>query len=142
MRLALAARLLVALALVAASAVPATAQQASVPPDKRIIVVTDLVRPAPTDLIWPAPTDLVFKIDDLGGNTQNLAGNISDLKVRETSTEIKIDLAADVLFDFDKSTLRPTARAALKQCASIIRDHAKGVVRIDGYTDSKGSDLL
>ena len=94
-----------------------------------------------TDLVWPAPSDLVFKVDDLGGSTQNLAGNISDLKVRETSTEIKIDLAADVLFDFDKSTLRPSARTALKQVASIIRDNAKGhIVKIDGYTDSKGSD--
>jgi len=30
---------------------------------------------------------------------------------------VGIELAADVLFDFDKSTLRPTARDALKQAA-------------------------
>jgi outer membrane protein OmpA-like peptidoglycan-associated protein len=122
------------LALVAVNEVPAVAQQtAAGASQNRITRVIDLV--------WPAPTDLVFKIDDLGGRSENLAGNISDLKVRETSTEIKIDLAADVLFDFDKSTLRPTARDALKQAASIIRDNAKGsTVRIDGYTDSKGAD--
>ena len=134
MRFSPVARCLAVLALVAVNEVPAVAQQtAAGASQNRITRVIDLV--------WPAPTDLVFKIDDLGGRSENLAGNISDLKVRETSTEIKIDLAADVLFDFDKSTLRPTARDALKQAASIIRDNAKGsTVRIDGYTDSKGAD--
>jgi outer membrane protein OmpA-like peptidoglycan-associated protein len=134
MRLSFAARLLAALALVAASGVPAAAQQASSGHPGNLVYTV-------TNLVWPAPADLVFKIDDLGGKSESLAGNISDLKIRETSTEIKIDLAADVLFDFDKSTLRPTARDALHQAASIIRDNAKGsMVRIDGYTDSKGSD--
>ena len=134
MRFSPVARFLAVLALVAVNEVPAVAQQtAAGASQNRITRVIDLG--------WPAPTDLVFKIDDLGGRSENLAGNISDLKVRETSTEIKIDLAADVLFDFDKSTLRPTARDALKQAASIIRDNAKGsTVRIDGYTDSKGAD--
>ncbi len=93
-----------------------------------------------TDLVWPAPTDLIFKIDDLAGASGAIAGKVTDLQIKETTTEIKIDLAADVLFDFDKSTLRPSARTALKQVASIIRDNAKGhIVKIDGYTDSKGS---
>src|SRR6266478_5075468 len=78
--------------------------------------------------------DLIFTVEDVGGKPK-------DLEVKETKTEIHIDLAADVLFDFDKSTLRPTARDALHQAASIIRDNAKGsTVRIDGYTDAKGSD--
>jgi len=94
-----------------------------------------------TDLVWPAPKDLIFKIDDLAGASGAIAGKVTDLQIKETTTEIKIDLAADVLFDFDKSTLRPSARTALKQVASIIRDNAKGhIVKIVGYTDSKGSD--
>ena len=85
--------------------------------------------------------DLVFSTNDLIFTVDDLAGKTKDLEVKETKTEIRIDLAADVLFDFDKSTLRPTARDALHQAASIIRDNAKGsTVRIDGYTDSKGSD--
>jgi outer membrane protein OmpA-like peptidoglycan-associated protein len=134
-------RFVAALALVAISAVPAVAQQvAAGAPQKRITRVTDVVWPAATDLVWAAPTDLVFKTDDLGGRSQNLAGNISDLKVKESSTEIKIDLAADVLFDFDKATIRPSAAQALKQVASIIRSNSNRAVRIDGYTDSKGSN--
>ena len=69
------------------------------------------------DLVFPVK-DLVFKVDDLAGKTK-------DLEVKETKTEIHIDLAADVLFDFDKSTLRPTARDALRQAASIIRANAQ-----------------
>lgn len=77
---------------------------------------------------------LVFVVDDIGGKAK-------DLEVTETKTEIHIDLAADVLFDFDKSTLRPSARDTLHQAASIIRSNAKAsTVRIDGYTDAKGSD--
>jgi outer membrane protein OmpA-like peptidoglycan-associated protein len=75
--------------------------------------------------------DLVFKVEDLGGRVANL-------QVKETDTEVRIDLAADVLFDFDKADLLPKARDTLKQAAAVIRDKAKGEVRISGYTDSKG----
>ena len=60
--------------------------------------------------------------------------------MKETDTEIRIELAADVLFDFDKADLRSDARSALKQVGDIIREKAKGAVRIEGHTDSKGSD--
>jgi len=76
--------------------------------------------------------DLDFKVIDTGGKVQNL-------EVRETPTEIRIELAADVLFAFDQATLLPKAQAALQQAAAVIRDKAKGTVRIDGYTDAKGS---
>jgi outer membrane protein OmpA-like peptidoglycan-associated protein len=77
--------------------------------------------------------DLVFRIEDLGSKVQ-------DLQVKETGQEVRIELAADVLFDFDKADILPKAQAALKQAAGIIRDKAKGAVRIEGHTDSKGSD--
>ncbi len=77
--------------------------------------------------------DLVFRIEDLGGKVQ-------DLQVRETGQEIRIELAADVLFDFDKSDILPKAQDALKQAAGIIRERAKGTVRVEGHTDAKGSD--
>jgi len=118
-----AAALISAGTLIALSATPGASQQGRVA----------AVGGKQVDLVFPVK-DLVFKVDDLAGKTK-------DLEVKETKTEIHIDLAADVLFDFDKSTLRPTARDALHQAASIIRTNAKGsTVRIDGYTDSKGSD--
>jgi outer membrane protein OmpA-like peptidoglycan-associated protein len=77
--------------------------------------------------------DLVFRVEDMGGQVQ-------DLQVKETGAEIRIELAADVLFDFDKADIKPAAQEALKQTASLIRDKAKGAVRVEGHTDSKGSD--
>jgi outer membrane protein OmpA-like peptidoglycan-associated protein len=84
--------------------------------------------------------DLVFKVEDLGGKVQDLGGKIQDLQLKESDTEIRIELAADVLFDFDKADVRRDAQKALKQVADIIREKAKGPVRIEGHTDSKGSD--
>jgi outer membrane protein OmpA-like peptidoglycan-associated protein len=75
--------------------------------------------------------DLVFRVENLGGNVQAL-------QVKETDTEIRIELAADVLFDFDKAVLLPKARATLQQAAGVIRDKARGTVRIAGHTDAKG----
>ena len=34
----------------------------------------------------------------------------------------------------------PKAQSALKQAAAIVRDKARGAVRIEGHTDAKGSD--
>ena len=80
-----------------------------------------------------ATTDLKFAVVDMGGKTQ-------DLQVKETATEIRIDIAADVLFDFDKSTIKPEAAAALHGVATIIADKGKGrTVRIEGHTDGKGN---
>jgi outer membrane protein OmpA-like peptidoglycan-associated protein len=59
------------------------------------------------------------------------------LLVTETAKEIHVVLAADVLFDFDKATIRTDAASALKQAADVIRQH-HGTVRIEGHTDSKG----
>jgi len=77
--------------------------------------------------------DLVFRVEDLGGKVQ-------DLQVKETGQEIRIELAADVLFDFDKADILPKAQDALQQAAAIIREKAKGTVRVEGHTDAKGAD--
>ena len=83
---------------------------------------------------------LVFTVRDLTFVVVNLKGQTQDLQVRDTGREIHMELAADVLFDFDKATLRPSAQPALQQVAAIIRDHRGRVVRIEGHTDGKGAD--
>jgi outer membrane protein OmpA-like peptidoglycan-associated protein len=65
------------------------------------------------------------------------------LTVRDSATELRILLAADVLFDFDKANLRPDAVATLRQAAAKMkaaRPHS--AIRIEGYTDAKGADAL
>ena len=84
--------------------------------------------------------DLVFVVQDMGGKVQEMGAKVQDLNVKETATEIRIELAADVLFDFDKAEILPKARPTLAQAAQFVREKAKGTVRIEGYTDAKGSD--
>jgi outer membrane protein OmpA-like peptidoglycan-associated protein len=84
--------------------------------------------------------DLQFQVIDLAGSVQDVGGKVQDLQIKESATEVRIELAADVLFDFDKADIRPKAQDALKQAATIIRDRGKGAVRIEGHTDAKGSD--
>jgi outer membrane protein OmpA-like peptidoglycan-associated protein len=83
--------------------------------------------------------DLVFATVDLVFRVENVGGQVQALQVRETATETRIELPADILFDFDKAEIRPAAEAALKQAAEVIRKGARGVVRIEGHTDGKGS---
>jgi outer membrane protein OmpA-like peptidoglycan-associated protein len=89
--------------------------------------------PAPPADLKMQVLDLVFKVEDIGGK-------VADLQLKETDTEIRIELAADVLFDFDKADIKRDARNALKQVGDVVKEKGKGAVRIEGHTDSKGSD--
>jgi len=62
------------------------------------------------------------------------------LLVQETPQEIRLRLAGDLLFDFDKSDLRPDAVATLSEVSARIKAaNPRGKILIAGYTDSKGS---
>jgi outer membrane protein OmpA-like peptidoglycan-associated protein len=81
-----------------------------------------------------------FKVLDLVLRVEDVGGQVKDLQVKETDTEVRIELAADVLFDFDKADILPKAADALRQAAAVIREKARRTVRVEGHTDSKGSD--
>jgi outer membrane protein OmpA-like peptidoglycan-associated protein len=83
--------------------------------------------------------DLKSRSLDLNFPVQAMGSKTVDLQVKETKTEIRISLAADVLFDFDKSNIKKEAATALKNVAAMIREHAGVPVRVEGYTDAKGS---
>jgi outer membrane protein OmpA-like peptidoglycan-associated protein len=86
------------------------------------------------------PPGAIREIRDLRYVVQDLASRVEDLRVRETDLELRLELAADVLFDFDKSNIKPEAETVLARAAGIIRERATGTVRIEGHTDGKGSD--
>lgn len=77
--------------------------------------------------------DILFRVEDVGGA-------VADLQVKETGTEVRIELAADVLFEFDKAVLQAAAEDTLAKAAAIVREKTAGDVRIEGHTDSKGND--
>lgn len=74
------------------------------------------------------------------GMTRGLEAVLEELGARVTAQEIRIDLAADVLFDFDKADLKPAAVTELGKVAQVIAGHAGAPIRIAGHTDSKGND--
>jgi outer membrane protein OmpA-like peptidoglycan-associated protein len=82
--------------------------------------------------------DLRAPIIDLREGAAAIAG--PGVTVNETKDEIRLNLAADVLFDFDKATIRANARPALEKVASVLKQHAGSEVRFEGHTDSKGTD--
>jgi outer membrane protein OmpA-like peptidoglycan-associated protein len=86
------------------------------------------------------PPDAKREIRSLNYVVQDVAGRVEDLRIKETATEYRIELAADVLFDFDKSQIKPDAERVLTQAASFIQDRAVGTVRVEGHTDGKGTD--
>ena len=82
-----------------------------------------------------------FTVIDIVFRVENIAGAIQDLEVKETDLEVRLELAADVLFDFDKADLLPKAQDTLKKAADVVKERNKGgTIRIEGHTDGKGSD--
>jgi outer membrane protein OmpA-like peptidoglycan-associated protein len=64
----------------------------------------------------------------------------SELAVRETARDVRIELPGDVLFDFDQWTIRPDAEPTLRQVATILQQYPRAKVAIEGHTDAKGAD--
>jgi len=84
--------------------------------------------------------DIQGKVLDIVGITLGIDAALKDLGAKVTEQEIRIELAADVLFDFDKADLRPDAQESLKKLASVVAAYPGAPVRIEGHTDSKGAD--
>ncbi len=74
------------------------------------------------------------------GAVIDLKGALRDLGAKVTETEIKIELAADVLFDFDKADLRKEARPSLEKVVSVLKAYPKASGTVEGHTDAKGND--
>jgi len=61
------------------------------------------------------------------------------LETRDTARGLIVNMS-DVLFDFNKYTLRPAAREKLAKLSGIILSHPGLRLEVDGYTDSIGSE--
>ena len=73
-----------------------------------------------------------------GGKTLGLEGALKELKAQVTPQEIKIDLSADVLFDFDKADLKPAAEQQLNNLLTVVNSKPNAAVAIEGHTDVRG----
>jgi outer membrane protein OmpA-like peptidoglycan-associated protein len=98
-----------------------------------------LVSPS-VNLLVPPPMDLQFQAMDLQFRIEDVKGAVQALAMKETKTEVKIELSGDVLFEFDKADIRPDAEPALQRVVEVIKQYPRAAVAIDGYTDAKGAD--
>ena len=106
--------------------------------DWRKTTLVSLTFQAPPDTVQRAdlllPQFLPFEgvtIEGLGGaaaggiaaagKTLGLEGALKELNAEVTATEIKIDLAADVLFDFDKAEIKKEAEPSLQNLATVLK---------------------
>ena len=74
------------------------------------------------------------------GKTLGLEGALKELAAQVTPQEIKIDLSADVLFDFDKSDLKPAAEHQLENLLTVVNSRPNASVSIEGHTDVRGDE--
>jgi outer membrane protein OmpA-like peptidoglycan-associated protein len=69
-----------------------------------------------------------------------LGGSVEDLQVeRERGGNVTLSVSSDVLFEFDRARLTPVARQTVQRLAERLGS-ARGPVRVEGHTDSLGSD--
>jgi photosystem I P700 chlorophyll a apoprotein A2 len=79
------------------------------------------------------------KVLDIVGVTLGIDAAMKDLGAKVTDQEIRIELAADVMFDFDKYTLRPEATATLQKVGRVVANYGDAPLLIEGHTDNKGT---
>ena len=79
------------------------------------------------------------KVLTIVGVSSGIQGALQDLKAKVTAHEVKIELDADVLFDFDKYSLRPAATDSLREVGEVAKSYGNSPVLIEGHTDGKGA---
>jgi photosystem I P700 chlorophyll a apoprotein A2 len=108
-------------------------------------------RPAIADPVPPGARSAVLPItgevreihglsSGIAGQSEALTAALASLGATTTPTTITIELSADVLFDFDKASIKPDAEPSLQKLLTILSSYPHASVTIEGYTDAKGSD--
>jgi outer membrane protein OmpA-like peptidoglycan-associated protein len=71
--------------------------------------------------------------------SRDLESELEQLEARDTDRGLVLTLG-DVLFDTGGATLKPGAATTIDRLAQFMRDYPERSVRIEGHTDSAGSD--
>jgi outer membrane protein OmpA-like peptidoglycan-associated protein len=77
--------------------------------------------------------------DDLASQLDHALSSVA--QITKTARGVVVNLP-DILFDINKATLKPNTQIALAKLAGIVQLFPKINLRIEGYTDSTGSDAL
>jgi outer membrane protein OmpA-like peptidoglycan-associated protein len=83
--------------------------------------------------------DILAETRDILGQTTGIDGLLKDLGAQVTGNQIRIPVAADVLFDYDSAALRPEASGTLTKIADVLKQYSDDAVLVEGHTDGKGT---
>jgi len=73
-------------------------------------------------------------------SAESLRAEIADLQAKETKRGLVITLNTDVMFDVDRSELKPGAVSEIQHIADALNSAPERLVRIEGHADSTGSE--
>ena len=87
----------------------------------------------------PSKSEMVVLEDERRAEAERRARTREREKTQMLQEEIRAFESAPIYFDFDKSTLKPPARANLAKKAKWLRSNPKFSVRIEGHCDEQGT---
>ncbi len=116
----------------------------------------DLTFPAPPDSVgrvdvvvpWFAPFEAVALTGQGGGAVSGRAVTggsavleraLADLNADVTAEQVKVNLSADLLFDFDSADIKPAAGPQLEKVATVVKAYPGAQISIEGHSDGKGA---
>jgi outer membrane protein OmpA-like peptidoglycan-associated protein len=126
--------------------VPASGQQLM---DLTFQAPPDSVRAVDVVVPWFPPFEAVAIAGEGGaaasglavaGQSADLERALQDLHADVTPQQVKVNLSADLLFDFDKAEVKPEAEPELMKLATVLKSYPRAQVSIEGHTDAKGGD--
>ena len=92
---------------------------------------------------WPdRDGDGIADKDDLCPDLVGTVANNGCPEVTEAVRQTLLDYAKTILFDTGKATIKPASAEVLNNIAAILADYPNVKFRIEGHTDSSGSDAL
>lgn len=77
---------------------------------------------------------------EIGGRVQDIDATLKELGAEVVEEEIRIALAADVLFDSDRHDLKRSAIPTLTKVGEVLNAHPKTAVVIEGHTDGMAAE--
>jgi outer membrane protein OmpA-like peptidoglycan-associated protein len=86
--------------------------------------------------------DLEKKSIELQRKELDLEKAKQELQYQETGKSMSMNLAGDVLFDYNKAALKPAAEEPLQKVAVVLSLFPESNVTVEGYTDSKGGKTI
>ena len=84
----------------------------------------------------PGVVDIELPVVDLSYETASLDESV---RTAESADEVKVTLAADVLFEFDKASLSPKARTRIDDVIARVRDASPPLVQVGRAPHRRGS---